>query len=272
MKISVIIPTYKPRKDYLEKCLDSLFGQTFSHDEFEIFIVLNGCNEPYLELIESTVSQYDGSIQVHIVQTDCPGQSNARNMAMDMSKAPYICFIDYDDWVSPSYLECLYDASQENSVVQAFVTSFNETDNSYMSDYIGVYYDKFISYGKLSKKQGIHFLSNTATKLIPSNLILNVRYIPISIGEDALFMATISNRIHNVVLAKKDAVYYRRVHNDSLIHSRYPFKKWLKNRCQLTYLYIKTYSSNVREYEAWLFFHRIAAVWRGFLRYFFCKR
>ena len=46
MKISVIIPTYKP-KAYLWECLNSLCNQSFHFEDYEIIIVLNGCKEPY---------------------------------------------------------------------------------------------------------------------------------------------------------------------------------------------------------------------------------
>ena len=39
MKVSVIIPTYKP-KDYLWKCLDSIAKQTFPKEDFEVILVL----------------------------------------------------------------------------------------------------------------------------------------------------------------------------------------------------------------------------------------
>lgn len=51
MKISVVVPTYKP-KYYLWECLNSLKEQTFPVDDFEILLVLNGCCEPYKSEIE----------------------------------------------------------------------------------------------------------------------------------------------------------------------------------------------------------------------------
>ena len=41
MKLSVIIPSYKPG-DYLWECLDSLCNQSLDGKDFEVLIVLNG--------------------------------------------------------------------------------------------------------------------------------------------------------------------------------------------------------------------------------------
>ena len=51
MKISVIVPTYKPQA-YLWECLNSLCLQTLSKEDFEVILVLNGCCEPYKTQIQ----------------------------------------------------------------------------------------------------------------------------------------------------------------------------------------------------------------------------
>ena len=82
MKISVIIPTYEPRA-YLWECLDSLVAQTFSKDDFEVLLVLNGCSEPYKSNIEAYIEKRKEIINIRFTQTDIPGVSNARNIALD---------------------------------------------------------------------------------------------------------------------------------------------------------------------------------------------
>ena len=109
MEISVIIPTYKPGA-YIWECLDSFCKQDFSKDDFEIIIVLNGCKEPYYSQILRYKNEYMTGCQVNFLQTDMPGVSNARNMALDVAKGEYVTFVDDDDYVSPSFLSGLYNA------------------------------------------------------------------------------------------------------------------------------------------------------------------
>ena len=107
MKVSVIIPSYKPQS-YILDCLSSLSKQTFDKESFEIVIVLNGCNEPYKTNIINMISSLESKLIIHILQTDVPGVSNARNIGLDFANGDYICFIDDDDFVSSTYLEQLY--------------------------------------------------------------------------------------------------------------------------------------------------------------------
>ena len=79
--ITVIIPTYKPQ-DYLKECIRSIAQQTLDKSRFELIIVLNGCNEPYRQNIQSWLQPYP-QMQVRLIQTDTPGVSNARNIGLD---------------------------------------------------------------------------------------------------------------------------------------------------------------------------------------------
>ena len=98
MKISVIVPTYKP-KSYIWECLDSIYNQTLPKNDYELILVLNGCNEPYSTQIRAWLSKHE-SLGVQFIQTDESGDSNARNLALDHVKGEYVTFIDDDDFIS----------------------------------------------------------------------------------------------------------------------------------------------------------------------------
>lgn len=46
MKVSVIIPSYRPG-NYVYECLDSLMNQSLDALRFEVIVVLNGTRDPY---------------------------------------------------------------------------------------------------------------------------------------------------------------------------------------------------------------------------------
>ena len=117
MKISIIIPTYKPQS-YLWECLNSIKSQTFPKEDFEVVLVLNGCCEPYKSEIEKYLADNMADMNVNFIQTNQPGVSNARNIGLDAAMGEYITFIDDDDYVSQVYLEELYGKAAK-SVVSA---------------------------------------------------------------------------------------------------------------------------------------------------------
>ena len=96
MKISVIIPSYKPQT-YLWECLDSLKNQSFPKEYFEIILVLNGCNEPFYGQISLYLDNNMADYRLHLIQTDQSGVSNARNIGIEKASGDYLTFIDDDD-------------------------------------------------------------------------------------------------------------------------------------------------------------------------------
>lgn len=72
MKISVIVPTYRPQ-GYLWECLDSVYNQTFAKSDYELVLVLNGCDEPFHSQIEDWLDNHS-DLQVQFFQTDEGGR------------------------------------------------------------------------------------------------------------------------------------------------------------------------------------------------------
>ena len=106
-KISVIIPVYKVEK-YLTKCLDSILAQTYTN--FEAFLVDDGSTDNCPNICDE-YAQKDKRFKV--IHKKNGGLSSARNAALDIMTGKYVTFVDSDDWVEPTYLECLYKAIKE---------------------------------------------------------------------------------------------------------------------------------------------------------------
>ena len=95
---SVIIPLYN-KAPYIRKTVESVLGQTFG--DFELIIVDNGSNDGSSEI----VSQFnDPRLSVHRMEENV-GVSNARNIGVELSSAPYVTFLDADDWWESTFLE-----------------------------------------------------------------------------------------------------------------------------------------------------------------------
>lgn len=231
MKISVVIPTYKP-KDWIKKCLDSLANQTFNKDDYELIIVLNGCDEPYRTLIQNCVS--DMKAKVHFMQTDMAGVSNARNMALDYAKGDYIAFVDDDDYVSPSYLQELYDIAITGVVPVSNLVAFSDMNNEVIDNYISRLYQQIKGKKRVSILRARSFISVPVAKILPRRLIGLCRFdTRLRNGEDCLFMLQISDKISHLAPTSESAIYYRRVRPESAATRKRPLGEVLACKSRL---------------------------------------
>lgn len=269
IKVSVIIPTYRPG-DYLYECLGSLCRQTLGSDSFEVIIVLNGCNEPYSEEIKEYVADKMQGFRVRFMQTDRPGVSNARNMALDAACGEYVAFIDDDDWVSPGYLaDLLAEAAKGADVVEANVADYDETDGTCHDDYLTRAFHRNAARERVTLVSARSFMSSSCCKIIRREVIGNRRFdTRFRQGEDALFMATVSNRVKTIALATADTLYYRRLRAGSASRRVVARKEYVLNQLLLMRTYIGLYLSDVAHYSLPFFATRIAALSRNIVRAF----
>lgn len=92
-KISVIIPVYNAEK-YLEKCLDSVLGQTLS--PIEVICVDDGSTDASPEILARYAAEHEN---LRILRQENSGPSVARNAALDVATGEYILFVDSDDYL-----------------------------------------------------------------------------------------------------------------------------------------------------------------------------
>lgn len=264
MKVSVIVPTYKPQA-YLWECLDSIYNQTFPKTDYELVLVLNGCNEPYNTQIKEWLSQHS-DLQVQYIQTDEGGVSNARNIALDKAKGEYITFIDDDDLISPAYLEELYEKVTPDTVSLCYPFAFNDGQIEEQIPYSITYtYNYCIEHkcNKLSSRARKYF-SGPCMKLIPMSFIQGRRYdVRFKNGEDSLFMFLISDKIDKVAFTSKKAVYYRRYRTGSAVSVHRNTKERIINNVRSIREYVRMYLNG--GYSTFFFLTRLVAETRGII-------
>ncbi len=103
-KISVVIPVYQV-EPYLRRCLDSVLCQTFR--ELEILVVDDGSPDSCGAICEEYAAR-DG--RVRVIHKSNGGLVSAWKAGVEASTAPYIGFVDGDDWVEPGFFRDLYAA------------------------------------------------------------------------------------------------------------------------------------------------------------------
>ena len=263
MKISVIVPTYKPQA-YLWECLDSIYNKKKKKNEYELILVLNGCNEPYNSQIKEWFSKHS-DLQVQYFQTDEGGVSNARNIALDNSKGDYLTFIDDDDLISPFYLQELYDTVAPDVVSLCYPYAFNDGVIEKQLPYGITYaYDYYMEHKCTSLSSKVRkFFSGPCMKLIPMSFIQDRRFdVRFKNGEDSLFMFLISDKIKKVAFTSKDATYYRRYRDNSAYTRGKTKREIISNKMSMIKAYISIYLKKPQKYSLLFFITRLLGTLR----------
>src|SRR3954464_10946901 len=98
-RVSVVIPTYN-RSHALRRCLDSVAKQTFR--DFEVIVCDDGSTDDTAEVVREYESVLD---LTYSYGENFGGPARPRNRGIGLARAPYIAFLDSDDWWAPRKLE-----------------------------------------------------------------------------------------------------------------------------------------------------------------------
>jgi glycosyltransferase involved in cell wall biosynthesis len=102
--ISVIVPVYKAEQ-YLHRCVDSIFAQTFT--DFEVLLIDDGSPDNCGAICDEYAAKDN---RVRVFHKKNGGVSSARNLGLDNAVGDYIAFCDADDYVSEDWLKNFADA------------------------------------------------------------------------------------------------------------------------------------------------------------------
>ena len=149
--ISVIMPVYNQRKDYLQSAIESILHQTFL--EFELLIIDDCSTDADCVSILKRFSDTDPRITV-IRNTENSGVAKSLNKGIRHARSPIIARMDSDDISLPNRLEKQY----------SFLMSHPETD------LIGCWAEIIDSHGKII---GSNKTPSTPDKIQSSILITN---------------------------------------------------------------------------------------------------
>ncbi|GHU43635.1 glycosyl transferase [Clostridia bacterium] len=172
--ISVIIPCYNIAK-YLPKCLSSLERQTIGIEHLELIFVNDASTDEGTtwNQIMAFEAKYPESVLAVQLEKN-KGLSGARNVGLQYATAPYIGFVDPDDWLDDRFYEAMYEKAKEHDcdlvkcgVIKEYsngtsVLDLNPNDELEISP-------SAVSGGRIP----LLSLNTVMPKLYKSNLILN---------------------------------------------------------------------------------------------------
>jgi glycosyltransferase involved in cell wall biosynthesis len=143
-RVSVVIPTHNPRKDYLARVIDALSVQTLSKDLWELVIVDNGSKQPLAAVASEKVGmcesgKAEGPLPSHlstcspftkldlswhpnarVVREEKLGLTFARLRGFSEAKGDLIVMVDDDNLLAPDYLANAVEIASKHPDIGAF--------------------------------------------------------------------------------------------------------------------------------------------------------
>lgn len=211
--VSIIIPVYKVKEEYLRKCIESVINQTVK--DIEIILIDDGSPD-HCGAICDEYAKIDHRIKV--IHKENGGVSSARNIGLDNAIGDYIMFVDADDWVDCNFVESTYNVvHSENVKIAVFGNRIYNMEGELIRQIenkpgvldFKVYCENILTY-------------NVApwNKIYAKELFAKVRFEEGKDAEDVLILPKLISKCNKFVITNK-VLYNYRILETSFTHKKY---------------------------------------------------
>ena len=197
-KISVIIPVYNVEL-YLNKCLQSITGSTYSN--LEIILINDGSPDNCDKLCKEWELKDN---RIIYIKKENGGVSSARNLGLDKATGNYIAFVDADDYISPFMYERLYTLMIDNEadlVICGRTRILEDKIVNYKDTGIQIFSEKNVNMQNLSCQFDLNISMN---KLYKKTLFKDLRFpLNMTYAEDLFIVKNSLYQRRIVLLCRK---------------------------------------------------------------------
>ena len=217
--ISIVVPVYKV-EPYLRRCVDSILAQTFK--DFELILVDDGSPDNS-GIICDEYAQKD--TRVRIIHKENGGVSSARNAGIEIARGEWLCFVDGDDVIDPTYLG---DFKLESSINDLYIQGYKKVYNNEVKETHEFPKSKEMSYIEiLAFMEDERIINSPCCKLYDRAIIYNNNILfdsNTSYGEDHIFSLEYVAHASTAHYSTTSGYYYMVNGNESLSHRVIPLK------------------------------------------------
>ncbi len=184
-KISVIVPVFNA-ESRISDCIRSITDNSFR--DFELLLIDDGSTDASGSICDKFATH---DKRIRVIHSENRGAAAARNLALEISNAEYVAFIDGDDCVAPNYFEILLRKIEETEADVACCNFVRiESDKRLLP--IHVLHDRSVigvdsAMRDIAERREFYW-SNVCCKLFRRNAIGSLRFSPLRYGEDGKFM------------------------------------------------------------------------------------
>ena len=119
-KISIIVPVYNV-EEYLPTCIESILNQSYKN--FELILVDDGSPDISGDICDDYAKKDN---RIKVIHQKNSGVSKARNTGIDNATGEWILFVDSDDELTDTSLECYISSIVESNEVDAIVSGMKK--------------------------------------------------------------------------------------------------------------------------------------------------
>ncbi len=105
-RISIIIPVYNVAT-YLREAMKSIISQSIGFEKLQI-IAVDDCSTDESYTILSEYAELYSNVEIYCTEKNTGGAGTPRNIGLSHAKAPYVMFLDPDDFYDKEACEILY--------------------------------------------------------------------------------------------------------------------------------------------------------------------
>ena len=218
--VSVIVPIYKV-EDYLDECVKSIVGQTYKN--IEIILVDDGSPDHCPQKCDEWAKN---DLRIRVVHKQNGGLSSARNAGLDVAKGEYIAFVDSDDFITPDYVEVMYNRicnDKSVGIVSGMIYRYTNGQTTPFKKLWDLKDERITSSDKFRISSINQTVSYTVwNKIYRAELLDNVRFREGRTNEDTLFMYDLGKAMVDADYSMVEVphyVYYYRYREDSICTS-----------------------------------------------------
>ena len=133
-QLSIIIPVYNVEK-YIRSCVESVFRQGLSDEDYEIIIVNDGTKDRSMEQITDIVERH---ANIMVINQENEGLSVARNNGLAKAGGEFILFLDSDDLLMEGSLPLILQKATDTQA-DMLINNFLELTSEEIAASNGVY-------------------------------------------------------------------------------------------------------------------------------------
>lgn len=229
LKLSIVLPIYNVER-FLGDCLDSLYEQDLTEEEYEIVCVIDGSPDDSQIIVEQYMQIHSN---IRLISQENQGVCVARNTGLKNASGKYVWFVDPDDVIASNCFGKIYE-ELEKAQADIFEMQYKTCEEQYKfkPEVMEFYIDG------MNKEGASGAVWDSVCRrgyLLENNIEFNEK---LSYGEDYLWAFQVKYRKHKS-LYTNTALYIYRQRENSAMHTGNPAKtrKHMEDMIELYNIY-----------------------------------